>query len=331
MRKFILSCLFLLTLLTLNVFSQTTQLNGDHLINGHFLVAKATDHDTKKLVFGPWRDNSHDLTIYRHNPDTNSNQLRIMLGYSETDNNKLLIGPYISYTIAPSMVVTANNKVGIGKMAPQSALDVNGTIQANAFSGTNSNKTVQIQTKYGILNIGAQHSYYTHFEANTTKFHFNKPIEVNGSIMSFGANDLVFDTQQNLVLKTNTAPRITILKAGYVGIGTSTPQNLLDVNGTIRAKEVKIETGWADFVFAEDYVLPSLGEVKTYIEENKHLPGLPSEKEVKENGVGVGEMQVKLLQKIEELTLYSIQQQEMLVKQQQMIEALQAQLNTQNP
>jgi hypothetical protein len=85
----------------------------------------------------------------------------------------------------------------------------------------------------------------------------------------------------------------------------------LDVNGTIRAKEVKVETGWADFVFHDDYHLKPLSEVNKFIKENKHLPEIPSASEVKENeGVNLGEMQTKLLQKIEELTLYLIQQQE---------------------
>jgi hypothetical protein len=84
----------------------------------------------------------------------------------------------------------------------------------------------------------------------------------------------------------------------------------LDVYGVMQAKEVKIsDTGWADFVFNDNYRLKPLSEVNTFIKENKHLPEIPSATEVKESeGVNVGEMQIKLLQKIEELTLYLIQQ-----------------------
>lgn len=95
---------------------------------------------------------------------------------------------------------------------------------------------------------------------------------------------------------------------GKVGIGVSNPSNALEVNGTIRAKEIKVETGWADFVFAPDYNLPSLREVESHIKEHRHLPGIPTEAEVKKNGANLGEMNVKLLQKVEELTLYMIQQ-----------------------
>jgi len=116
--------------------------------------------------------------------------------------------------------------------------------------------------------------------------------------------------------------KLLMTNDGKVGIKTNKPQYELDVNGTIRAKEVRVETGWADFVFADDYNLPTLKEVKLHINENKHLPGIPTESEVHANGVDLGEMQVKLLQKIEELTLYAIQQQETIDKLSSRIEEL---------
>ncbi|MBP1617275.1 MAG: hypothetical protein H6Q14_1102 [Bacteroidetes bacterium] len=105
---------------------------------------------------------------------------------------------------------------------------------------------------------------------------------------------------------------MTMLGAGNVGIGTSNPQYKLDVKGQIRATEVLVQSvdQFADFVFDKGYRLPSLHEVNTFIQDNGHLPGIPSAQEVKENGMSLVEMQVKLLQKVEELTLYSIKQQE---------------------
>jgi hypothetical protein len=91
---------------------------------------------------------------------------------------------------------------------------------------------------------------------------------------------------------------------GNVGIGTSDPQSKLAVDGTVTTKEVVItETGWADFVFEDDYVLPSLEEVERYIDEHGRLPEIPSAAEVQANGARLGEMQTKLLQKIEELRI----------------------------
>ena len=94
-----------------------------------------------------------------------------------------------------------------------------------------------------------------------------------------------------------------------LGIGTPGSDSWkLAVNGKIRAKEIKVETGWADFVFYDTYMLPSLEEVEDHIKKNGHLKNIPSADEVEKNGILLGEMNAKLLQKIEELTLYLIQQ-----------------------
>lgn len=94
---------------------------------------------------------------------------------------------------------------------------------------------------------------------------------------------------------------------GHLGILTPASDYALDVNGTIRAKEIKVEANWADFVFKEDYSLRNLTEVEEFIIENGHLPDIPTEKEVKAEGISLGEMNSKLLQKIEELTIYVIE------------------------
>ena len=102
---------------------------------------------------------------------------------------------------------------------------------------------------------------------------------------------------------------MTILNNGNVGIGTTNPGTArLAVNGTIRAREVIVTTqGWPDRVFKPDYNLKPLHEVEKYIKKNSRLEGIPSEKEVMAKGVPMGEMQAKLLQKLEETTLYLIE------------------------
>ncbi len=105
------------------------------------------------------------------------------------------------------------------------------------------------------------------------------------------------------------------INGGNVGIGTYNPGSWkLAVNGKIRAKEIKVETSWSDFVFYDDYELPTLQEVENHIKEKGHLKDIPSAKEVEENGIFLGEMDSKLLQKIEELTLYTIQQEKEILK-----------------
>jgi hypothetical protein len=124
--------------------------------------------------------------------------------------------------------------------------------------------------------------------------------------------------------------RMIIDKNGNVGIGHPNPTEKLSVNGNIRAKEIKVENAnWPDYVFAKDYALPSLKETEKHIQEKGHLPGIPSAQEVKSNGVDLGEMNAKLLLKIEELTLYMIelkkennQQQTALKKQGELIKKI---------
>lgn len=102
-----------------------------------------------------------------------------------------------------------------------------------------------------------------------------------------------------------------VIKAanGNVGIGTSDPKAKLAVNGDILAKKIKVTTNnWPDYVFSEHYPLPSLQQVETFIQNNKHLPGIPSATEIEKNGQDVGELNKQLLEKIEQLTLYVIDQ-----------------------
>ncbi|TCC97701.1 hypothetical protein [Pedobacter hiemivivus] len=134
-----------------------------------------------------------------------------------------------------------------------------------------------------------------------------------------------------LQFMTSNIPRMTIAANGNIGIGTADPKAYkLAVNGKIRAQEIKVEASpWPDYVFTKSYYLPSLQETEKYIKEKGHLPGIPSAAEVKANGIDLGEMNAKLLQKIEELTLHLIekdkneQKQHLLFKDQnKMIEKL---------
>ena len=104
---------------------------------------------------------------------------------------------------------------------------------------------------------------------------------------------------------------------GDVSIGTNDAQGYnLAVKGRdgIIAEEVtvKLHGNWPDFVFKKDYGLMSLNDVEAYITENSHLPNVPSEKEIQEDGIKLGEMDAVLLRKIEELTLYTLEQQKLI-------------------
>jgi hypothetical protein len=115
---------------------------------------------------------------------------------------------------------------------------------------------------------------------------------------------------------------------GTLSIGTTTTQGYqLAVNGSaiFTRAVVKLFSNWPDNVFDKDYKLPSLNEVKKYIQANNHLPELPPADSVSQNGIDLGSNQTILVKKIEELTLYVIQQKEQLDRQQKEIEALKKQ------
>ena len=125
-------------------------------------------------------------------------------------------------------------------------------------------------------------------------------------------NESGWANDSGLALFSDGSEKVRIKANGSVGIGTtSTGPHKLAVEGSVGAREIKVQapgTGWSDFVFEEDYNLRSLKEVENFISENNHLPDIPSETEVTESGINLGEMDAKLLQKIEELTLYLIEQ-----------------------
>jgi hypothetical protein len=140
-------------------------------------------------------------------------------------------------------------------------------------------------------------------------------------LKTFGTTD-----NYDLPLITNNIEAMRITSTGNIGIGTATPQAKLAVNGDVFAKKVKVTaTGWPawpDYVFGDGYKLPSLAELEAFIKKNKHLPDVPSAKEVEANGLDLGDNQAILLKKIEELTLYVIEQQKQIEQMRKELEEL---------
>jgi hypothetical protein len=112
-------------------------------------------------------------------------------------------------------------------------------------------------------------------------------------------------------------------------IGTTDTTNKLNVKGTIKSEELIIETTWADYVFDNDYQLKPLGEVESFIQKNKHLPGIQPAAEIQRNGLRVAATSAKMMEKIEELTLYIIGQNKKLAELEAAMKLLKIKLNLQ--
>lgn len=187
--------------------------------------------------------------------------------------------------------------VGIGTTSPEQRLDVNGKIQADHLIRVNA----ATPTEGGEIGLDGP-SGYNDWRIDNRVGHFR--LHHSGTV--------------HFQLNSN----------GSLGLGTtSTGSHKLAVEGSVGAREVKVEaSGWSDYVFEDDYNLPTLEEVEKHIIEKGHLINIPSAKEVEENGIQLGEMNKLLLEKVEELTLYTLQQQKELKNQKELNQKLEKRL-----
>ncbi|MEM7297864.1 MAG: hypothetical protein AAF391_06320 [Bacteroidota bacterium] len=167
---------------------------------------------------------------------------------------------------------------------------------------------------------------YLDFDGNGRRWSFflSSPSSGIGQPVTFSEVVIIDNSHISLSPRGNETD-FRIGSTGKVGIGTDNPDAKLTVAGRIHAQEVKvtIDAGTGpDYVFAQDYDLKSLEEIEKFIQSNKHLPEVPSAKEMEANGVQVGEMNMLLLKKIEELTLHQIEMMKIIKDQQKEIQTL---------
>ena len=139
----------------------------------------------------------------------------------------------------------------------------------------------------------------------------NQPAEIgfvttNTSAETLG--DIVF-ANRNVTTNTPPVEVMRITSSGNVGIGTTAPaaQYKLSVKGAIRCEKVVVEINWADYVFNKEYKLMTIDELEKFVTANKHLPNIPTGSEIEKNGLDIGSVQAKQMEKIEELALYIIE------------------------
>jgi hypothetical protein len=193
--------------------------------------------------------------------------------------------PIALYTNSANRIfIASNGNVGIGVDNPGSKLEVNGEMSARGsamfvgppfgFSG-------------GVVNI----------------------LNTNGNGQTLTLDGGSMQSSMNTITGVSYKPFTINPYGGTVGIGTTNPDPFykLSVNGKIRAKEIRVNTGWADYVFEKKYKLLPLAEVEKFIAQHKHLPGIAPAAVLQKQGVDISAMQTKMMEKIEELTLYLIE------------------------
>ncbi|WP_080779083.1 FtsB/FtsL family cell division protein [Chryseobacterium phocaeense] len=230
-------------------------------------------------------------------------------------------------SLAERLSILRNGNIGIGTTAPKEKLDVSGNILAGGASSTEGINALAIRYEDGSLsNWGSLRSSAASYMSFGVKADPNVGygwLSSNGTLnfskvaMTMGDEGIKFlsSTPQTIAMNSPVAMN-EIMKISVNG-------NAL-LQGKLEAKELKVTlTPTADFVFEENYGLPKLEDVEKHIKDKKHLPEIASAKVMEKEGVNVGEFQIKLLQKIEELTLYVIEQNKQLKDQHQKIQKLQ--------
>ncbi|SDL55481.1 hypothetical protein SAMN05421820_101724 [Pedobacter steynii] len=194
----------------------------------------------------------------------------------------------------------ATGNVGLGTLNPLSALDVKGDILISNADIPMGLSTEVLGTT-PLLNMSVN---FRHSNVNLGYLGAAFRIDSRASLSVPLFQWLKRDAAQNTdVIMMNLSA------SGNLGIGIMNATERLAVSGTIRAQEIKVEAAnWPDYVFEKDYNLRPLAEVEQFVKLNKHLPDIPSAKEAEANGVALGEMNKLLLKKIEDLTLYIIEQ-----------------------
>jgi hypothetical protein len=262
-------------------------------------------------------NSSGNVGVGTTNPPTNGNYGVLALngrspsqgGYLSLMNNGSEIGSIVAnsqfnFQTAPGFVtqfytgstptfqISANSNIGIGTITPSRKLDVLSGSGVTPFAAVGPNGYILID------NTGAGYNYYSASVLHEFQIGGIAQMDITSN-----GNVLIGKTTQN-----NTAYK-------------------LDVKGKTRADEIVVNTTGADFVFDKKYTLPKLSDVKTFIDANQHLPEIPSAKEMQTNGMSIGEINTKLLQKVEELTLYLIDKDKQLSDQQKVNQSQQKQID----
>ncbi|WP_326981926.1 cell wall anchor protein [Chryseobacterium sp. MYb264] len=254
-----------------------------------------------------------------------------------------------SITFAQSWNLTGNSGINsstqfLGTTGLQNLVFKTNNIERMSISSAGKTSIKQISD----IDLSLETFGRLQFNLNTT----SDGIQINNAKQMSTGSDLVWITSsyqpnESGLFSISTPPSasdwskpvLSVRSSGkiFMGVRLNFTPNCSDCNeyrlfvqDGIRAEKVKVDlasaNGWADYVFKKDYKLNTLEDVEKHIQEKGHLPNIPSATEVVKNGINLGEMDAKLLEKIEELTLYSIEQNKQLKSQSQEIQELKKQV-----
>lgn len=307
-------------------------------------IGIGTSNPQAKLQVNGTTRLSGEIYFDGFNPSGNTNLLTLTNGGLVQMTSLFTIPnctPVLTWTIPPdgnqNNITTCwweTQNVGIGFINPTHTLHVDGTLRVNDQVGINTDAGGSAMFK-SYATSGYTAGEFTHSNTNGISATFGSQgnkLYIVPSLSVDGYNDMaesgdagIFwsdgnsgggqNSSSGLVISPHSGSKagLRLTADGKVNIGSpyagiNHADYKLGVNGKVLAKEIFVTLDyWADFVFAEEYKLRSLNELDIYIKEHKHLPDVPSEKDVLANGSNLGVMDAVLLQKVEELTLYLIE------------------------
>ena len=291
---------FFLLVITIAINAQISHVTGETLLvnpTGRTLMIEKDDNDSW-LTF-------HDPQNYWYS---------MGIDKSNSGSLSLNVGGDLN---SSQFVMPSNGYIGIGLADPNVRLEVADEFRVRLTS-YNPNRNIARIIPLGYSGVTGAMNW-----SIRGVYQYNNGIDNN----SFGGDlDLIKSWNANTILATKTDGT----SLGNVGIGTTNPDEKLTVKGKIHAEEVRVDLSVPpDYVFQKYYTgvsflkstykMPTLKEVEKFTKKNHHLPEVPSAKKIKENGLNLEEMTALLLQKIEELTLYTIEQENKIENQKENI------------
>ncbi|HEY8935007.1 MAG TPA: hypothetical protein VIM65_07285 [Cyclobacteriaceae bacterium] len=212
---------------------------------------------------------------------------------------------------APRMVISSNGNIGINNTSPNFLIDM-----------------ITTTTYQGIQLFQSNGKWVRFYSSSLLGGSFNNITSNNDAGIVFGNIAGINTVDQGFVIVPHRGDRsgLRITPAGNVAIGVNDTNGYrFAVGGKMIAEEVnvKLQANWPDYVFEKNYDLPSLEKLNEFITKNKHLPEMPAACSIEENGINLGEMNVLLLKKVEELTLYVIELQRQNVVMNDLIKKMQ--------